>query len=241
MGWLGDLLGGIGDVAKYAAIPIGLTGVGAPIAAGIGAAGGALGKLNDEPGDRGLGSILGSAAGGAAMGGLGGFAGKALAGSDLVAQVVKALGPEATPEQIAEKVAQMKASGLGGSALNGLGSLVKSDPMKALQLGGAGLSAIEGSRQQSKINKRIEEELERIRAQEDSRLPYQDMLRERLEGQMGDSGRLGAIYGQSQNPFAQGQIPPEILGQLSGATQPTAPMRPYQGGVNYPNPYGGRP
>ena len=67
MGWLGDLLGTIGDVGKVAAPALGfIPGVGPLAAAGIGAGAGALGKLNDE--DQSLGSIVGSTLGGAALG-----------------------------------------------------------------------------------------------------------------------------------------------------------------------------
>jgi len=195
MGWLGDILGTIGDIGKYAAIPIGMTGVGAPIAAGIGAAGGALGKLNDEPGTRGLGDILKSAAGGAAMGAGGSLAGSALGGGSL------------------------------GGNLGKIGTAIKGDPMKALQLGGAGMSAIQGSRQQAKVNKLIEEELARQKALDDQKMPYQQMLMKRMEEMIGQRPDMASIFAGSQNPFAAqvggSQVPPN-LGSIGGTT-PTKP------------------
>jgi len=227
MSFIKDLLGGIGDVGKFISPLLGLTGVGIPLAAGIGGASGLLGKLNDE--DQSLGSVLGGGATGAALGGLGALGGRALGGSDLTSQAAKALGPGATAEQIAEKVAAMKAAGLGGSAISGLGSLVKDNPMEVLQLGGAGLSAIQGARQQSEVNKLIEEEIERIKQQQRARLPYQNMLAESLQGGLG--GDIGSIADQSQNPFYQSQPPggSPALGGLQGATQPTRPQGPYGG------------
>ena len=176
MGWLGDLLGGIGDVGKYAAPFAGLIpGVGIPLAAGLGAGSAALGKLNDE--DRSFQSILGSAAGGAAAGGLGALGGQALEGAGT------------------------------GSRLGNLGSLIKDNPMKAAQLGGAGLSAIQGSRQQAEVNKLIKEEIERQKAEQARRMPYQEMLREQMTnalGSIGERPNLGSLYGNSSNPFSRG-------------------------------------
>jgi len=75
-GFLKDIVGGVGDLAKKAspflsAIP----GVGIPASMGVGALGGAMGTLNDE--NRGVRDFLQNAAGGGAMGAAGGLAQKA--------------------------------------------------------------------------------------------------------------------------------------------------------------------
>ena len=204
MGWLGDILGTIGDVGKFAAPLAGLIpGVGIPLAAGLGAGAGALGKLNDE--DKSFGSVLGSMAGGAAMGGLGGLGGKALEGAGA------------------------------GSRLANLGSLISKNPMQAAQLGGAGLSAIQGSRQQAKVNKLIEEELARQKALDEQKMPYQQMLMKRMEEMIGQRPDMAAIFAGSQNPFAApvggSQIPPN-LGSIGG-TQATRPTYGSGGGRGY--------
>ena len=195
MGWLGDILGGIGDVGKFASPALAfIPGVGPLVAPIAGAASGALGKLNDDEGERSLGSILGAVASGGIAGGLG------------------SLGASAS----------MKG---GQSALGGLTMAIKSDPLKAAQLGGAGLSAIQGSRQQAKVNKLIEEELARQKALDEQKMPYQQMLMKRMEEMIGQRPDMASIFAGSQNPFAApvggSQVPPN-LGSIGGTT-PTKP------------------
>lgn len=94
MGWFKKALGGIGDIAKYAAPVLAMTGVGAPLAAGIGLAGGVLGQANNKKFSLGKGLLEGAASGGSAYalgnnGGLGatGRIGNWLKGGTSVANV----------------------------------------------------------------------------------------------------------------------------------------------------------
>jgi len=68
-------LGALGDTVKPASFILGaIPGVGAPLAMGVGALGGAMQKMDDE-GQRGIGDFLSGAAQGASVGGAGALAG----------------------------------------------------------------------------------------------------------------------------------------------------------------------
>src|SRR3990167_6237106 len=106
-------VGAFGDTAKLAAPILGATGVGAPLAMGLGAAGGAASRWGE--GESNLLKIAGSAAGGAAAGAAGAGAGKLFQGP-LKGIGSKILGRAAAPlTEEGMAAATMSAPGVAGA------------------------------------------------------------------------------------------------------------------------------
>ncbi|HWV58280.1 MAG TPA: hypothetical protein VNZ57_12575 [Longimicrobiales bacterium] len=158
------IVGGIGDVAKYAAPVLALTGVGAPLAAGVAAAGGALGTLNDKDQQgryrkASLGRALKHAAGHGVAGALG-------------AGIPSAGGPLAAAKTVAGATAKM----------------TPAQALLASQAMGTGLQAF-GQYQMGRVEDQIRRQQEEDRLRERERLEryaplFAGMLNRQLGGGM---------------------------------------------------------
>lgn len=202
---VGSVLGKVGDVAKVAA-PLAsfIPGVGPLVAAGIGAGGGLLGKLNDKHVT--LGNTLGSAAGGAAIGGLGGYGVdqlQGLAGANGggfgggLSGVGKLLGGTHAPGAVAGQAAG-GSGGIGG-LLGGVLNTAKANP--ALVLGG--LAALQGTRQAGQASDLRNQGVNLAMADYNSRLPFQQAALERLKTLGTTPAGVGALAvpNDTSNPY----------------------------------------
>lgn len=188
------ILGGLGDVAKVAApIAAFIPGVGPLAAAGIGAAGGALGTLNDK--NKSLGSALGQ---GALFGGLGYGAGK-LAGSNATfgQGITNALNGLTKAGGAGGVLGALGGGGTGMGGGNGsiLSTLLQNAPVL---LGGAGM--LNAAHQQSSADNTRNQALDLLRQDLQSRQPFRDALLKRLTGDQPAPPVFGAV--DSGNPFA---------------------------------------
>jgi hypothetical protein len=148
----------LGTVAKFAPALGLIPGLGIPAAALIG--GGARALQGASEGNFNLGDVAKSAAGGAA----GAFANQALLGGRGILGVSKLLGgaPGAAPAgsgglaDVGNAGAAEAAAGGGGGILGGIGSSVldyiKKNPLKAAQIGLAGMNVINSAKQQGRAN-----------------------------------------------------------------------------------------
>jgi hypothetical protein len=156
-------IGAFGDTAKMAAPIIGATGVGLPLAAGIGALGGAASKWGE--GESNVGKIFGSAATGAA----GGAAG----------HLVSAKGPlsGAGGWLKTAAVGDPTTAAEGASKLGGVADWLSQNPEIALGAGQAGMQAYAGEQAGAMQDERfrLEQERDQYGREEDER-------RRRLEG-----------------------------------------------------------
>lgn len=145
-------IGGLGDIAKYAAPVLAATGVGIPAAALLGGVGGLAGTLNDKEGfslSKGLREGAISAGGAVAGGTLRG----ALKGGGAMSKVL----PGLTSKGGALGKAGSAAKALGGSRL---GRTLLDNPELAI----AGVAGIQNARANSKRNGYVDEQLARARA-----------------------------------------------------------------------------
>ena len=172
MGFFKKLLGGIGDVAKFASPILALSGVGAPLAAGLGAAGGALGTLNDKEG-----FSLGRAARDAAIGGGTAYAAGSLPGTGA------------------------KGSKLGsfslGDILKSAGGWAMKNP-EAL-LGGASMGL--GALQQGKAGKMQQKATDFAMQDYASRAPARQASMDFIQGGVPQVANLSALTDDPYNPY----------------------------------------
>lgn len=179
---LGKGLGAVGDVAKRAApLTAFIPGVGPLAAAGIGAAGGLLGNLNDKDGFKGA---LGDTITGGLVGGLGNLGIRKLRGGGLGGLLGGGGG-----------------RGPMGGLLGGPGGGRKLDALDIAALLGGGAAAISAGKKQGEANKLLKEAAARNEADLQSRAQFKDALLQRL-GQPASKADLGAAFADPTNPFA---------------------------------------
>lgn len=141
----GDIKGGLGafgDTLSLAPVALGATGVGLPIAAGVGAAAGALQKFDDE--DFSLGSVVGGAAKGALTGagthGVGkGISGILSRGGAASAPIASAAPGSAIPESTSLVSRTPNVASLGGRAGTAAGNIASTVGETVTDEGGGGL------------------------------------------------------------------------------------------------------
>jgi len=186
---LEKVVGGIGDVVKFAA-PLAtlIPGVGPLAAAGIGAAGGLLGNLNDDDGFRGaLGDILlGGLAGGA-----GGFA----------LEKVPALLQGAGSLFAGGAGAAADAAGGGinlGNVLKSAGRFLLDNPELIL----GGVSAIAGAREHGKAAEALQRAIDFAMRDAEERRALRGAVLERLMGPGPQRRDLSEVFA-SPNPYAR--------------------------------------
>jgi hypothetical protein len=212
MGFFGSIknaLGKIGDVAKVAS-PLAsfIPGVGPLLAAGIGAGGAALGKLNDK--NVTFGNTLGSVAGGAAMGGLGGYGIDKLQGAASGGQGLAGVGRLLMGNKGAAGAAPGAARGASG--IPGVGGIIgsalgyaKDNPELVL----GGLAALQGTRQAGQSADLRNQGVSLAMQDYQSRLPFQQAALERLKTLGAAPSGVGAlpIPSDTGNPYARGRTP----------------------------------
>lgn len=201
MKWTRRLLGGIGDVAKTIAPGLVLIpGVG-PIAAGaVGAAGGALGKVNDKRADgtyaglglkAGLGYGVGGYLGGMGIdkmsGGVNGIAGaKSLLGGIPTARTTSAVDPRTGMVTTA-----------GGGMSGGLLDWLKQNPELAL----GGLGAVMNARQGAEDDAFRRDALNLAQTQYAAGAPMRDQAKALLLGGIPARRDLASAFADPSNPF----------------------------------------
>jgi hypothetical protein len=158
--FLGKAARAVGKVARVAAPVLGATGIGLPLAAGIGLAGGALSKV----GRGNLGDIAGSAVGGAA----GGAAGSALNGSGILGRAVGLL-------RGAGRAGAAGGEGGGGGILDtirSVGSSLGINNVRDLaELVGAGAAGVQGAGDMAGAERRRNQALDLATADYAARAP----------------------------------------------------------------------
>lgn len=207
------MLGGIGDVAKKVS-PLAslIPGVGPLLAAGVGAGGALMGKLNDKHVT--LGNTLGSVLGGAAIGGLGGYGVDKLQG--LSAANGGGLGGAASGigkllgGRTAGNVAGAVANGTGGGG--GIGGLL-GNLTKHPELLVGGMAALQNTRQAGQASDLRNQGVNLAMADYNSRLPFQTAALERLKtlgtpqpgvGQMAVPNDTGNPYNRPRSSAVPG-------------------------------------
>jgi hypothetical protein len=223
MGILGDVFGGLGDIAKFAApVAAFIPGVGPLAAAGIGAGGAALGKLNDK--NVTAGNTFGDMAKFGAWGGIGGYGAQQLGNAS---------------------------GGLGGIP-GAVWDYVKANPGQAAQILGSVGGMVTGAQKSGKANAAMEEYMRQSMARQAQRQPYMNALQTRMFGAPGGGGGmvnsqapradLGAIGGSTQNPFAQQQQPIseyDLTQKMGGMFGPQGQLGQIFGSQGYPQTGGG--
>lgn len=187
-GTLKGIVGGVGDVVKKASpLAAFIPGVGAPLAAAIGAGGALLGKANDKHVT--IGNTLGSMAGGAAMGGIGGYGIDKLQ-SGGIGGLTSSIGGLAGHAGSAANP-----GGLGGVA-SGLMKFAKENPQ--LLLAGAGM--LNSAHQQSGADNQRNASLDLLRQDMQNRQPLFQMMMQRMASQP-KAPDVSGVFRDPSNPF----------------------------------------
>jgi hypothetical protein len=178
------VLGGIGDVAKYAAPVLALTPIGAPIAAGIGLGGGLLGGLNDKGGyDLKKSLTQGAISGGGALlagrmgGSAGGFGTKA-------GNVIKGVGNTL-----------LNPYGPGMDGIPGLGG-----GMNPLSMLLGGIDAASNARDATRYRGIEDDQINYAKAQQARQQAMQDKILGNLNPAL-NVPNLGGLFEDTSNPF----------------------------------------
>lgn len=188
----GKLLGGLGDVAKFAAPALALTGVGAPLAAGIGLAGGLAGQLNDKHGSLGQGLVQGglSAAGSLGAG--------ALRGSGLASKAAGALGLRSMPSSAAAANGAAPAAGLNlGGFLGSAAKWLGKNPEVAM----LGLGALQNARTATQASGLRGQAVDLARADMASREPFRQLALAQLTKLANQTHTVPNLPVDVGNPF----------------------------------------
>jgi len=184
MGFFKKVFGGIGDiVGKAAPLAALIPGVGPLAAAGIGAGGRVLGRLNDaDPGRGGVGGFLGEAAKGGAWGGLGGYGLDKLSGGVDGLAGLKGIGGKLGLNSL-----------LGGSGGFGLGDLIG---------GAAGAGSIYAGTQAQGRAQALQNEANQFARGRDRQLsPLRDFAVQGLTAAQPTRPDLSSTFADPTNPF----------------------------------------
>lgn len=204
------ILGGIGKVAKFAAPALALTGVGAPIAALVGAGGAALERATKEGAN--VGNVLGSAAKGGVYGGLGAAGISRAAGGATGLAGVRALAGNAGNLLMGRPTAEardpstgelLQAAGRTPGVVGGITDWIKRNPGLAATLGLGAASAITGARQDAQNDDLRRQALTLASQGQDERAALAAASRKALLGGMPARRSLADLYADPGNAYSR--------------------------------------